>query len=83
MNQPEQQSQSEAKVEVVEQELYAKHKKVYARETPGKFNNLRWALVFLTQIIFYFGPWLYQHLLDELISFVEQLVQVSQESLFQ
>ena len=58
MNQPEQQSQPEAKVEVVEQELYAKHKKVYARETPGKFNNLRWALVFLTQIIFYFGPWL-------------------------
>ncbi len=58
MSQQEQQSPNEAKVEIVEQELYAKHKKVYARETPGKFNSLRWVLVFLTQAIFYFGPWL-------------------------
>ena len=44
--------------ELVEQSLYAKHKKIYARATSGKFNSLRWILVFLTQAIFYFGPWL-------------------------
>ena len=58
MSEPEQQTPPKAKVEVIEQELYAKHKKVYARETPGKFNSLRWFFVFLTQVIFYFGPWL-------------------------
>ena len=46
------------KVQQEEQELYAKHKKIYARETPGKFNSLRWVFVFLTQAIFYIGPWL-------------------------
>lgn len=44
--------------ELVEQSLYAKHKKIYARATSGKFNSLRWFFVFLTQAIFYFGPWL-------------------------
>jgi polyferredoxin len=58
MSQQENSKQNETKGEVVEQELYAKHKKVYARETQGKFNKLRWILVFLTQAIFYFGPWL-------------------------
>ena len=38
--------------------LYAKHKKIYARATSGKFNTLRWYFVFLTQVIFYLGPWL-------------------------
>lgn len=42
----------------VEQSLYAKHKKVYARETAGKFNTLRWYFVLLTQVIFYVSPWL-------------------------
>ncbi len=38
--------------------LYAKHKKVYARAIAGKFNTLRWFFVFLTQVVFYLGPWL-------------------------
>src|SRR5574343_1977986 len=58
MSQQETPSQKPAADEFVEQSLYAKHKKVYARETPGKFNSLRWFFVFLTQAIFYFGPWL-------------------------
>ena len=58
MSQQENSKQNETKGEVVEQELYAKHKKVYARETHGKFNSLRWFFVFLTQAIFYLSPWL-------------------------
>lgn len=42
----------------VDVSLYEKHKKVYARATSGKFNSLRWFFVFLTQAIFYFGPWI-------------------------
>ena len=38
--------------------LYEKHRKIYARATSGKFNSLRWVFVFLTQAIFYLGPWL-------------------------
>ena len=49
---------NEQNVEFVEKSLYEKHRKVYARATSGKFNNLRWLLVFLTQAIFYIGPWL-------------------------
>ena len=49
---------NEQNVEFVEKSLYEKHRKVYARETSGKFNKLRWLLVFLTQAIFYIGPWL-------------------------
>ncbi|MFM7123544.1 MAG: cytochrome c oxidase accessory protein CcoG, partial [Fluviibacter sp.] len=48
----------EQNVEFVEKSLYEKHRKVYARAISGKFNNLRWLLVFLTQAIFYIGPWL-------------------------
>jgi cytochrome c oxidase accessory protein FixG len=44
--------------EQVDVSLYAKHRKVYARATSGKFNSLRWFFVFLTQAIFYLGPWL-------------------------
>lgn len=58
MSQQENQKPKAPEPEVVEQSLYAKHKKVYARETVGKFNSLRWFFVFLTQVIFYFGPWL-------------------------
>ncbi len=58
MSQQETPTQKSPDTEVVEQSLYAKHKKVYARETTGKFNSLRWVFVFLTQVIFYFGPWL-------------------------
>ncbi len=58
MSQQENPQTTEAKGQPEEQELYAKHKKIYARETPGKFNTLRWVFVFLTQAIFYIGPWL-------------------------
>lgn len=58
MSQTENTSSKDKSDELVEQSLYAKHKKVYARETPGKFNSLRWVFVFLTQAIFYIGPWL-------------------------
>jgi len=33
--------------------LYEKHRTVYARSTTGLFNNWRWAMVFLTQALFY------------------------------
>jgi cytochrome c oxidase accessory protein FixG len=38
--------------------LYEKHKTVYARQVSGWWANWRWALVWLTQIIFYGLPWL-------------------------
>ena len=38
--------------------LYAAHQKIYPRSTAGFFSNWRWAMVWLTQIIFYGLPWL-------------------------
>ncbi|MBZ8138692.1 cytochrome c oxidase accessory protein CcoG [Rubrivivax gelatinosus] len=38
--------------------LYAKQKKIYARSVSGWFNNWRWVLVWLTQLVFYGLPWL-------------------------
>lgn len=38
--------------------LYEKHKVIYAREVKGWWANWRWALVWLTQILFYGLPWL-------------------------
>ncbi len=38
--------------------LYAKQKKIYARAVRGWFAGWRWALVWLTQLIFYGLPWL-------------------------
>ncbi|PKO85334.1 MAG: cytochrome c oxidase accessory protein CcoG [Betaproteobacteria bacterium HGW-Betaproteobacteria-12] len=38
--------------------FYEKHKKVYIRDVKGWWNTWRWALVWLTQIIFYGLPWL-------------------------
>ena len=38
--------------------LYAAHKKIYVRAVGGLFSKWRWALVWLTQIIFYGLPWL-------------------------
>ncbi len=38
--------------------LYQKGEKVYAREVKGWFTTWRWALVWLTQIVFYCTPWL-------------------------
>ena len=36
----------------------APHKKIYPRSVTGLFNNWRWAMVFLTQLVFYGLPWL-------------------------
>ncbi|WP_313569538.1 cytochrome c oxidase accessory protein CcoG [Comamonas terrigena] len=38
--------------------FYEAHKRVYPRSISGLFMRWRWALVFLTQIIFYCLPWL-------------------------
>jgi len=38
--------------------LYAKHKKIYPRSVSGVFARWRWAMVFLTQLVFYGMPWL-------------------------
>jgi cytochrome c oxidase accessory protein FixG len=38
--------------------LYEAHKKIYPRSVSGYFSQWRWALVFLTQLVFYGLPWL-------------------------
>ena len=38
--------------------LYAAHQKIYPRSVSGFFTRWRWALVFLTQLLFYGLPWL-------------------------
>ncbi len=38
--------------------LYQKHRKIYARAVTGWFAGWRWALVWITQLIFYGLPWL-------------------------
>jgi cytochrome c oxidase accessory protein FixG len=38
--------------------LYAAHQKIYPRSVSGLFSNWRWAMVFLTQLVFYGLPWL-------------------------
>jgi cytochrome c oxidase accessory protein FixG len=38
--------------------LYVAHEKIYPRSVKGLFNNWRWAMVWLTQLIFYGLPWL-------------------------
>jgi len=38
--------------------LYEAHKKIYPRSVSGRFSRWRWALVFLTQLVFYGMPWL-------------------------
>jgi cytochrome c oxidase accessory protein FixG len=56
MSQP---NDSGAKVAVVNtQSLYEKHKKVYPRSVTGLFANWRWAMVWVTQLIFYGTIWL-------------------------
>ncbi|WP_372828451.1 cytochrome c oxidase accessory protein CcoG [Polaromonas sp.] len=37
--------------------LYAAHKKIYPRSVRGIFARWRWAMVFLTQLVFYGLPW--------------------------
>jgi cytochrome c oxidase accessory protein FixG len=38
--------------------LYEAHQKIYPRSVSGYFTRWRWALVFLTQLVFYGLPWL-------------------------
>ncbi len=38
--------------------LYEAHQKVYPRSVSGLFSNWRWAMVWLTQLVFYGLPWL-------------------------
>ena len=46
------------KVREAKLELYRKQGKIHAKATAGKFNRLRWALAWLTQMVFYGGCWL-------------------------
>ncbi|MBN8281708.1 cytochrome c oxidase accessory protein CcoG [Zoogloea sp.] len=47
-----------SKVREARLELYRKKGKIHAREVSGRFNTLRWGMVWLTQIIFYGACWL-------------------------
>ena len=38
--------------------FYEKHKKVYIRDVKGWWNNWRWVLVLITQLLFYGAPWI-------------------------
>ena len=38
--------------------LYARQPKIYPRAVGGVFARWRWAMVWLTQVVFYGGPWL-------------------------
>ena len=38
--------------------LYEAHRKIYPRSVSGLFSNWRWAMVWLTQLVFYGLPWL-------------------------
>ncbi|WLI90864.1 cytochrome c oxidase accessory protein CcoG [Massilia sp. R2A-15] len=38
--------------------MYAAREEIYPRETKGRYASLRWACVWLTQIVFYGLPWL-------------------------
>jgi cytochrome c oxidase accessory protein FixG len=51
-------SQQPDKKEAQKVSLYAPHKKIYPRSVTGLFNNWRWAMVFVTQLVFYGLPWL-------------------------
>ena len=42
-------------------ELYAARKKIQPRSIKGRFNNLRWAMVWITQLVFYGLAWLPWH----------------------
>lgn len=46
------------KVREAKLELYRKKGKIHAREVRGRFNTLRWAMVWVTQLIFFGSCWL-------------------------
>jgi cytochrome c oxidase accessory protein FixG len=41
--------------------MYAAREEIYPREIKGRYASLRWACVWLTQILFYGLPWLQMH----------------------
>ncbi|MGE5491626.1 MAG: cytochrome c oxidase accessory protein CcoG [Actinomycetota bacterium] len=47
-----------SKVREAKLELYRKKGKIHAKAASGTFNTLRWAMVWLTQIVFYGACWL-------------------------
>jgi cytochrome c oxidase accessory protein FixG len=47
-----------SKVREAKLELYRKKGKIHAKATQGRFNSLRWAMVWFTQIVFYGACWL-------------------------
>ena len=51
-------SKPAGKVHEARLELYRKKGKIHARSTQGRFNRLRWAMVWLTQLVFYGACWL-------------------------
>jgi cytochrome c oxidase accessory protein FixG len=42
----------------VTRSLYEPHQKIYPRNTAGLYKNWRWAMIWITQIVFYGVPWL-------------------------
>ncbi|MEO8037339.1 MAG: cytochrome c oxidase accessory protein CcoG [Betaproteobacteria bacterium] len=50
-------AKSASATETAEQSLYEIRKKIYPRAVSGKFATARWALVFLTQFVFYGLAW--------------------------
>ena len=44
--------------EVAVVKMYAAREEIYAREVKGRYASLRWACVWLTQIVFYGLPWI-------------------------
>ncbi len=47
-----------ADLQATEELLYETRQKIYARSVKGYFANLRWIMVWFTQLIFYGVPWL-------------------------
>ena len=51
-------SQAGSKVREAKIELYRKQGKIHAKATDGRFNRLRWGMVWITQLVFYGACWL-------------------------
>ncbi|WP_265942821.1 cytochrome c oxidase accessory protein CcoG [Dechloromonas sp. A34] len=47
-----------SKIRTAKLELYRKKGKIHAKAVDGRFNTLRWTMVWLTQIVFYGACWL-------------------------
>ena len=58
MESSENKSTSKAALAPAPVSFYEKHKKVYIRDVKGWWDTWRWALVWITQILFYVTPWL-------------------------